>query len=107
MFVYGFVDNIDYDLYNAISSMKSCNFILFTNNYSDYFKCENLCLIEGKNKFDYSNLELNYNLLSSELFNYFSLKEVEKMMIDYLKSYYKRVNRNIYHNLTHFSNKNN
>lgn len=104
IFVYGRLHNLEQCTIEQINALKECKIMIFTNCFNRAMQLDDICLIE-KDLIDLANREDFYHLFSIHSFRYFTIKEVQNMIMKYLNTYYTHIDNDIYHELEHFSKK--
>ncbi len=99
--VYGRLNQVDNHIIALCNSLINCKVILFTNQFYESMKLDDVCLVE-RNMVDLANREAFYHMFSMHSFRCYTIEEVQKMIIYYLKTNYTHREYNIYQELEHF-----
>lgn len=104
IFVYGRLHHLEQCTIEQLNSLKQCKIMIFTNCFNGAMQMDDICLIE-KDLIDLANREAFYHLFSMHSFRYFTIEEVQNMILKYLNTCYTHTDNDIYQELEHFSKK--
>lgn len=102
--IYSKLNCLNTNIIKELDSLTNCKVIIFTNNYHDDMRLEDIYLLE-KNLIDFANIELFYQMFVNNSYQYYTIEEVQKMVIQYLKQNYTHKINDIYQELKHFFNR--
>lgn len=104
IFVYGRLHHLEQCTIEQLNSLKQCKIVIFTNCFNGAMQLDDICLIE-KDLIDLANRDAFYHLFSMHSFRYFTIEEVQNMIMKYLNTCYTHTDNDIYQELEHFSKK--
>lgn len=99
--VYGRLNNMGNYLVERLNALANCRTIIFTNTYNESMRLDDVCLMEN-DIIDLANKEMFYHLFSMYSFRYYTIEEVQEMVINYLKANYTHKDHDIYQELEVF-----
>ena len=104
IFVYGRLHHLEQCTIEQLNSLKECKIMIFTNCFNGSMQLDDICLIE-RDLIDLANREAFYRLFSMRSFRFFTIEEVQDMIMKYLNTCYTHTDNDIYQELERFSKK--
>ena len=104
IFVYGRLHNPKQCIVEQLNSLKECKTMIFTDYFNGAMQLNDICLIE-RDLIDLANREAFYRLFSMRSFRFFTIEEVQDMIMKYLNTCYTHTDNDIYQELERFSKK--